>query len=172
MPASSDDLLKRLADLGLETQTFEHPPVFTVDEARDLRGVIPGGHTKNLFLRDRKGGLFLVVAEEDARIDLKTIHQIIGAQGRVSFGSADLLVEVWGVQPGSVTPFGAINDSAGRVKVVLDAAMMAHERLNFHPLINSRTTNISLADLLRFLEATGHEPLVARISVGPEPDLP
>ena len=172
MAATSDELLVRLKALGIETQTFEHPPVFTVAEARDLRGAISGGHTKNLFLKDRKGGLFLVVAEEDARIDLKTIHAAIGAQGRVSFGSAELLVEVWGVQPGSVTPFGAINDAAGRVKVVLDDAMMTHERLNFHPLINSRTTNISSADLLRFLRAADHEPLVTPVSGPAAANLP
>jgi Ala-tRNA(Pro) deacylase len=162
------DLLDFLDGLGIATRTFEHAPVFTVEEAQSLRGQIPGGHTKNLFLRDRKGRLFLLVALEDAVIDLKSIHVVIGAQGRVSFGAASTLEEVWGVQPGSVTPFGAINDREGRVTVVLDAGMLAHERLNFHPLINSRTTNISAVDLLRFLRATGHEPLVRHFSVSAE----
>ena len=160
MAVTSDELLAFFATEGFATTTIEHPPVFTVEEARSLRGEISGGHTKNLFLKDRKGQLFLLVALEDARIDLKSVHALIGANGKVSFGPADLLVEVWGVQPGSVTPFGAINDPAGRVTVVLEAEMISHERLNFHPLINTRTTSISSIDLLRFLRATGHDPLV------------
>ena len=91
------------------------------------------------------------------------MHEKIGAQGRVSFGSAELLAEVWGVAPGAVTPFGAINDGAGRVSVVLDAAMMRHERLNFHPLVNTRTTGLASADLVKFLRATGHEPLIVAL---------
>ena len=126
-----------------------------------LRGEIPGGHTKNLFLKDKKGKLFLLVLGEETEVDLKRVHEKIGGQGRVSFGSAELLEEVWGVRPGAVTPFGAINDRDGRVTVVLDAAMMAHERLNFHPLVNTRTTGLASPDLVRFLRATGHEPVVA-----------
>ena len=96
-------------------------------------------------------------------IDLKRVHETIGAQGRVSFGSAELLEEVWGVKPGAVTPFGAINDKTARVSVVLDEAMMRHERLNFHPLVNTRTTGLKSADLIKFLRATGHEPLVVAL---------
>ena len=114
-----------------------------------MRGQIPGGHTKNLFLRDKKHALFLVVAEEDAEIDLKGLHRLLGASGRFSFGSSDLLREVWGVEPGAVTPFGAINDTAGRVTVVLDAAMMEHATLNFHPLVNTMTTSIARDDLVK-----------------------
>ncbi len=164
MAVESDELLAFMDESGFQTATFEHAPVFTVEEARHLRGEISGGHTKNLFLKDRRGRPFLLVALEHAVIDLKSVHSTIGANGKVSFGSADLLEELWGVRPGSVTPFGAINDREGRVTVVLDAEMMSHERLNFHPLINSRTTSISSLDLLRFLRATGHEPLVAKIS--------
>lgn len=164
MPASPDDLLAYLADLGVETETVDHPPLFTVEDSRVLRGEIPGGHTKNLFVKDKKGRLFLLVVEEDAVVDLKRAHETIGAQGRVSFGSAELLEEVWGVRPGAVTPFGAINDKAGRVSVVLDEAMMGHERLNFHPLVNTRTTGLKSADLIKFLRATGHEPLVVALS--------
>jgi Ala-tRNA(Pro) deacylase len=91
------------------------------------------------------------------------VHEKIGAQGRVSFGSADLLEEVWGVRPGAVTPFGAINDKAAKVSVVLDEAMMRHERLNFHPLVNTRTTGLKSADLIKFLRATGHDPLVVAL---------
>jgi len=107
--------------------------------------------------------LFLLVLGEEAVVDLKRVHEKIGAQGRVSFGSAELLEEAWGVKPGAVTPFGAINDKGGRVQVVLDAALMRYERLNFHPLVNTRTTGLKSADLVKFLRATGHEPLIAAL---------
>jgi Ala-tRNA(Pro) deacylase len=138
--------------------------LFTVEDSKALRGKIVGGHTKNLFLKDRKGGLFLVVAEEDAVIDLKRLHERIGASGKVSFGSAELLVEVWGVKPGAVTPFGAINDRAGRVTVVLDETLMRHQVLNHHPLVNTSTTSIAPSDLVKFLAATGHQPRVVALS--------
>ncbi len=111
MTKTPDDLFAALDRLGIAHPTVKHPPLFTVEQSRELRGQIPGGHTKNLFLRDKKGALFLVVALEDAVIDLKGLHRVLGATGRFSFGSADLLREVWGVSPGSVTPFGAINDT-------------------------------------------------------------
>ena len=163
MPRSSEDLLAYLAELSIETATVEHPPLFTVEDSQALRGDIPGGHTKNLFVKDKKSRLFLLVLGEETPVDLKRVHEKIGAQGRVSFGSAELLTEVWGVAPGAVTPFGAINDEAGRVSVVLDAAMMRHERLNFHPLVNTRTTGLASADLVKFLRATGHEPLIVAL---------
>ena len=163
MPASPEELLAYLTHLGVETSTVEHPPLFTVEESQALRGQIPGGHAKNLFVKDKKGRLFLLVLGEETEIDLKRVHERIGGQGRVTFGSADLLEEVWGVRPGAVTPFGAINDSDGRVSVVLDEAMMTHERLNFHPLVNTRTTGLMSGDLLRFLRATGHEPVIVAL---------
>jgi Ala-tRNA(Pro) deacylase len=163
MPSSPDDLLAYLAALGIEATTVDHPPLHTVEDSRALRGHIPGGHTKNLFVKDKKGRLFLLVLGETTTIDLKRVHEKIGAQGRVSFGSGELLEEVWGVRPGAVTPFGAINDATGRVRVVLDEAMMRQERLNFHPLVNSRTTGLASADLVNFLRATGHEPLIVAL---------
>jgi Ala-tRNA(Pro) deacylase len=163
MPATPQDLLAFLDRLGISHATVSHPPLFTVTESQSLRGQIPGGHTKNLFLKDKPGALFLVVAEEDARIDLKSIHARIGSR-RVSFGSAELLQQHLGVLPGSVTPFAAINDTAASVSVVLDAAMMQHETLNFHPLINTMTTSIAARDLVVFLKATGHEPRILQVS--------
>jgi Ala-tRNA(Pro) deacylase len=159
-----DDLFAALDALGIEHATVKHPPLFTVEQSRQLRGQIPGGHTKNLFLRDKKGALFLVVALENAVIDLKGLHRFLGASGRFSFGSADLLREVWGVAPGSVTPFGAINDVAHRVTVVLDAPMMEQALLNYHPLVNTMTTAIGRDDLVRFLDWTGHPPRIERVS--------
>jgi Ala-tRNA(Pro) deacylase len=164
MPATPNDLFALLDRLGIAHRTVAHAPLFTVAQSRALRGQIPGGHTKNLFLRDKKGTLFLVVALEDAEIALKSLHRVLGAAGRFSFGSADLLRAALGVEPGAVTPFAAINDAEGRVAVVLDAAMMAHEALNFHPLQNDRTTSIAREGLVRFLRATGHEPRVVAMS--------
>ena len=164
MPKTPEQLFAALDALGIAHRSVQHPPLFTVEQSRSLRGQIPGGHTKNLFLRDKKHALYLVVALEDAEIDLKSLHRLLGASGRFSFGSADLLREVWGVEPGAVTPFGAINDPQGRVTVVLDAAMMEHATLNYHPLINTMTTAIARDDLVKFLESTGHMPRIERVS--------
>jgi Ala-tRNA(Pro) deacylase len=166
MPATRDDLMRRLAELGIATTTHEHEAFFTVAESRKGKGTIPGGHTKNLFLKDKKDRVFLVVAEADAAIDLKRIHEKIGASGRVTFGKPDLLADLLGVVPGSVTPFGLINDTAGRVSVVLDAPMLDHAVLNYHPLENTATTSIARDDLLAFIRATGHEPLIVAVSDG------
>ncbi|MDF2617360.1 MAG: YbaK/prolyl-tRNA synthetase associated region [Xanthobacteraceae bacterium] len=163
MPLTAQDLLARLAELGIETTTVEHPPLFTVEDSQALRGDIPGGHTKNLFLKDKKGNIFLVVVEEETRVDLKSLHQPLGAASRLSFGSAELLEEVLGVKPGAVTAFGPVNDTAGRVTVVLDEELMAHETINCHPLVNTATTAIRSADLIRFLRATGHEPRIMTV---------
>ena len=167
-PVSPEALLGRLDALGIAHRTYSHPPVFTVEEARSLRGKIVGGHTKNLFLRDKKGALYLVVAPEDAAIELKSLHRLLGASGRFSFGSPELLRETLGVEPGSVTPFAATNDKSGRVTVVLDAAMMVQPVLNFHPLSNTATTSIARDDLVKFLGATGHKPRIVPVSDGPE----
>ena len=167
MLTTPDQLFAYLDGLGIAHATVKHPPVFTVDQAARLRGQVAGGHTKNLFLRDKKYELYLVVALEDAEIELKSLHRLLGASGRFSFGSSDLLREVWGVEPGSVTPFGAINDKDGRVTVVLDAAMMEHETLNYHPLDNTMTTSIKREDLIKFLESTGHTPRIEPVSGRP-----
>jgi len=167
MPASPDRLYAYLDNLGIAHKTVTHPAVFSVEEARNLRGQVDGGHTKNLFLRDKKGAVFLVVTQEDAVIELRSLHRLLGASGRFSFGSPELMRELLGVEPGSVTPFAAINDTTGRVTVVLDAAMMAHPVLNFHPLVNTGTTTISREGLVKFLEATGHRPRIEAVSAPP-----
>jgi Ala-tRNA(Pro) deacylase len=166
-PATPEDLFALLDRLGIAHRTVSHPPLFTVEESRRLRGQIPGGHTKNLFLADKRGRVFLVSALEDAAIDLKGLHHRLGA-GRFSFGSPALMRELIGIEPGAVTPFALMNDAAARVAAVLDAAMMRRETLNFHPLVNTMTTAISREDLLRFLKAMGHDPRVLVVS-GPEP---
>ena len=164
MAATPDDLFALLARLGIETVTVEHPPLFSVEESRGLRGEIPGAHTKNLFLVDRKDRLFLVSADESTEIDLKRLHHRIGASGRLSFGKAEIMREALGITPGSVTPFAAMNDSEKRVSVVVDKALLAQDPLNFHPLVNTRTTRISAANLVRFLEAVDHAPLIVDVS--------
>ena len=169
MPATPADLFAALDRLGIAHTTVSHPPLFTVEQSQGLRGQIPGGHTKNLFLRDKKGALFLVTTLEDAVIELKSLHRRLGASGRFSFGSADLLLETLGIVPGAVTPFAAINDTAGRVTVVLDAGLMEHAVINCHPLANTMTTSIARADLVRFLESTGHSPRIAAVTGGEPP---
>ena len=164
MPATPEDLFALLDRLGIKTTTVEHPPLFSVEESRHLRGEIPGAHTKNLFLVDRKDRLFLLSAEESAAIDLKQLHHKIGASGRLSFGKAEVMRAALGVDPGSVTPFAVMNDGGNRVCVVIDRALRARDPLNFHPLVNTRTTRIAAADLLRFLEAVGHPPQIVSAS--------
>jgi Ala-tRNA(Pro) deacylase len=164
MPATPEQLFAYLDRLGIRHSTVQHPALFTVEQSQALRGQVPGAHTKNLFLKDKKGSLYLVTALEDAAIELKSLHNRIGAKGRFSFGSADQMRETLGVEPGSVTPFGAVNDTQGRVTVALDAALMTHDLINAHPLTNSMTTALAREDLLRFLRATGHEPLILPVS--------
>ena len=159
MPATSADLFARLDELGIVTTTHEHPPLHTVEESRRLRGTLPGGHCKNLYLRDKKKRNWLLVTLEDREVDLKAASALLGA-GRLSFGSADRLMEFLGVAPGSVTPFALINDPEQRVTVVLDAAMLKVDPLNYHPLVNTATTAIASDDLLTFIRAGGHEPLI------------
>jgi Ala-tRNA(Pro) deacylase len=165
MPATPADLFAFLESLGITHRTVEHPPVYTVEESRRLRGELPGGHTKNLFLKDKKGKLFLVVCRESIRADLKRIHEALGASGRVSFGSADLLREALGVEPGSVTVFGVFNDAGHRVTLAIDRGLLDFEEIHGHPLVNTMTTAIARADLMRFLEATGHPPLIVDVAV-------
>lgn len=157
LPTSPETLFARFEALGIATETRRHRPVFTVEEAQDVRDELPGGHSKNLFLRNKKGAMWLVTCFEDRRIDLKALGTALGS-GRVSFGSPDRLRQYLGVEPGAVTPFAVINDKAQQVRFVLDRGMLEVDPLNFHPLVNTMTTAIAPADLLRFLEAEGHAP--------------
>jgi len=163
MPATRQELFALFDELAIETNTIEHIPVFTVEDAQKVHGDIKGGHCKNLFCKDEKGVLWLIVALEDARIDLKAAKDRIESR-RLSFGRPELLMEILGVEPGSVTPFSLINDKANKTNVILDAAMMKLEQLNFHPLKNDATTTISSVDLIKFIKATGHEPKVVAVS--------
>lgn len=163
-PKTSDDLFAFLDSLGIEHKTEWHEPVFTVAESNALSAQMPGGHTKNLFVKDKKDQFFLLTVEEHAIVDLKTVHTIIGAASKVSFGKPEKLMEYLGVIPGSVTTLGAINDIDHSVKIIIDADLMKEDLINCHPLRNDATTAIKSADLLRFLEATGHSPLVLKVT--------
>jgi Ala-tRNA(Pro) deacylase len=156
---SPQQLFARLEQLGIAQRTVEHPAVFTVEEAKALRGDLPGHHIKNLFLRNKKEEMWLVVALEDRAIDLKRLGEVLGA-GRLSFGSAERLKRHLGVEPGSVTPLALINDASRSVQLVLDRGLVDGNGapVNVHPLVNTMTTAMAAADLLRFFEATGHEP--------------
>jgi Ala-tRNA(Pro) deacylase len=161
--ATPEELFKRLEALDIQTETITHPAVFTVDEARQHRPAAQNGaHIKNLFLRNKKKKMWLVVAREDLPIDLKALGAAIGA-GRVSFGSPDRLDQYLGVKPGSVTPFAVINDEQGVVEVVFDKAVFDEGLVHCHPLVNTMTTAIEGNDLLRFLRDTGHEPKLVDI---------
>jgi Ala-tRNA(Pro) deacylase len=145
--------------MGIEVTTHRHPPVATVEEARSVRGGLPGAHTKNLFLRDKKGGQWLVVALHDRAVDLLALAPKLSARGRLSFGSPERLMRSLAVRPGAVSPFGAINDLDRTVTVVLDRGLAAYEVWNAHPLKNTMTTAIRADDMLRFLNETGHPPV-------------
>ena len=156
-PATPAHLFDKLTDLGIETTTITHPAVYTVEESKAHRGDLPGAHTKNLFLRNKKGKMWLLICLEDRKIDIKLLGKTLGA-GKLSFGSADRLMEFLGVEPGSVSPFCAINDKDNQVKVVLDSHMMRMSPINAHPLTNTMTTAISPTDLVIFLQSIGHVP--------------
>jgi Ala-tRNA(Pro) deacylase len=156
-PASPQDLFARLEQLGIAFTTVEHPAAFTVEDLAPHVAHMPGVTVKNLFLCDAKKKMWLVVAPHDRRIDLKSLPDKLGG-ARMSFGSSDRLMRVLGVTPGSVTPFAVINDPTGQVQVILDAGMMEQDTLNAHPLINTMTTSLTPAALMKFIVACGHAP--------------
>ena len=156
-PLGSVELLTLFDTLGIDHHTVRHAPVYTVAESRELRAGFPGGHSKNLFLRNKKGHMWLVTCLEDRDIDLKALGERLGA-GRFSFASTERLMRYLGVSPGAVTPFGVINDHGAAVQLVLDEGLLEHDPLNFHPLDNAMTTAISADGLLRFLEYAEHPP--------------
>lgn len=156
---SPDDVFAFLDREGIDHATLRHEAVFRVEDGPHLKASLPGGHTKNLFLKDAKGRIWLITALDETKIDLKALPKAIGA-ARLSFGSAELLFEHLGVRPGSVSPFGLINDQQRRVTLVVDAALLAHEPLNFHPLTNTATTAVSREGFLAFLKALDITPVV------------
>ncbi|EFL88143.1 prolyl-tRNA synthetase associated domain-containing protein [Ahrensia sp. R2A130] len=169
-PAPVDEaaLLAYLDACGFDTITTRHEALFTVEQSQALRGELEGGHTKNLFLKDRKGNFFLLTAQEDSDVPLKILHKLIGGQGKFSFGSPDMMQELLGVTPGAVTAFGVINDREGKLRFAIDKRLLEHDKINCHPLTNEATTTIARDDLLAFAKATGHDPLIVDLDADPE----
>lgn len=163
-PSQRQRLMKRLTELGIQSQTTDHRPVFTVEESGELYEKIPGAHTKNLFLQDAKGQLFLIIAHHHTLVSLKRLPPVLGS-ARLSFGKAELLQEVLGVMPGSVTAFALMNDVAHRVRPVIDQTLMTFDVINLHPMENTATTSIAREDLLRFIRASGHSPQIATLTL-------
>jgi Ala-tRNA(Pro) deacylase len=159
VPITRIELFDRLQAMGIKTTTIEHDATFTVAESSVVDAAIPGAHTKNLFLKDDKGAMVLVVAKTSTKVDLKSLGKRIGA-GRFSFGKPELLLSALGVTPGAVTAFAIANDTAKKVELVFDSELMTHDSLNCHPLENTATTNIARDDILRFIRSTGHEPKI------------
>ena len=162
------DLMAFLDELGIAHATLDHPAVFRVGEGDEVKAALPGGHTKNLFLKDAKDRLWLISALGQTRIDLKRLPPVIGS-AKLSFGSAALLEETLGVTAGSVTAFALINDAARRVRFVLDAALAAADPVNFHPMVNTATTAVSQAGFRKFLAALGVEPQIIDFAAVGEP---
>jgi len=159
MRKTREQLFNRLGELGIETSTIEHDAVYTVEEAKAARGQLAGAHCKNLFLKDKKGAIWLIVCREDRPVDMKELRHKIGSN-HLSFGKPELLMDILGIEPGSVTPFALINDSEAQVNVILDADMMTDTVLNYHPLVNNATTSIKPDDLLSFIRSCGHDPAI------------
>ena len=155
--ASPSDVFETLNKLNILHKTYEHRALFTVEESKALRGNLPGGHCKNLFLRGKKNDMWLLVCREDLQVDLKLLGVTLGG-ARLSFGSSDRLMRYLGILPGSVSPFALINDTQQMVKVILDSGLMEFSLLNFHPLTNEKTTSITPNDLIKYIEACGHKP--------------
>jgi Ala-tRNA(Pro) deacylase len=170
MTATRQDFLAFLDRIGVAHATHDHAPVFTVAESEGIKAAMPGGHSKNLFLKDKRGRIYLLSALAETKIDLTALAHLFHA-GRFSFGSADLLMEALGVHPGSVTAFALMNDKLGRVTFLLDEALLAHDPVNFHPLTNEATTAVSPAGLMTFLDATGHRPIRVRFAPDGAPSL-
>lgn len=157
MPATPEDLFAFLDQQAIAHATVQHSATFTVEEGRHLKASMPGGHSKNLFMKDKDGTIVLISAWADSMLKLNQLHKLIGTR-RLSFASAELMFDCLGVQPGSVTAFALMNDKDQRVRFIIDAALMGFDTVNFHPLVNTATTAISREDLLRFADATGHPP--------------
>jgi Ala-tRNA(Pro) deacylase len=159
LPAGRAALLAFFDQIGVAHRTVDHPAVFTVAESHAIKADLPGGHAKNLYLKDKKGQLWLISALHDTAIDLKRLPRLIGSD-RLSFGAPELMAQTLGVTPGSVTAYALLNDRERRVRFVLDKALADCAIVNFHPMINTATTGLAQADFRRFLAAIGVEPQI------------
>ena len=157
-------LMAFLDEHAIPHETVEHPAFFTVEDGRAFKASMPGGHSKNLFLKDKKSNLCLVTAHSDTPIDLVQLGKMIGARGRFSFASADRMQAILGVSPGSVTPFALIHEGASAIStVIVDEALMAFDKVWFHPLVNTASTAVKPEDLLKFIKQLGIDPMVTAL---------
>ena len=154
---SEAKVYEALDSLGIPYTRHEHPPVFTVEQAERHWTDISGAHCKNLFLRNKKGNRhYLVILPSIKQADLRQLNARLN-EDRLSFGSAERLRKYLGLEPGSVSPFGLINDSRKAVSVIVDLDLRRAGRVNFHPNVNTVTVGIDMADFERFLAWTGNE---------------
>ena len=163
LPVSGEQLMDRMKGWGIAFDLYHHAPVFTVEESAPLKTNIPGTHCRNLFLRDKKERMFLVVAANETALDLKKLQKVLGCD-RLSFGSAERLWRYLGVRPGSVCPFAVINDTGNKVQIILDETMMGAAIVNYHPMENHMTVGLSPGALLQFMRACGHDPRVINLA--------
>ena len=154
------DLFARLEQLGIATTIVDYPAHKTVEEGKVLRGQMAGTFTKNLLLKDKKSRYYLLSVHEDRVLDLKTLPAQLGAKGHLSFASAERMVEMLGVAPGALTPMGLLNDDGGNVVAVIDASLMSHDQLNFHPLIQTKSMGLRPDELVAFVRSCGREPMI------------
>ena len=159
MPVTRQELFDYLDELNISHKTYDHSPIFTVEEGADIKAQMPGGHTKNLFLKDKAGRFFLICALGETPIRINKLHPVLGCK-RLSFGKPEPLLDLLGMTPGSVTLFSVLNDTDKQVTLIVDAALLNHDIVNFHPLLNDATTAISSADMIAFAKATGHNPII------------
>jgi Ala-tRNA(Pro) deacylase len=164
-PDSETALFETLDRLNVKLQKLEHKPVFTVAESDEIHHALPGIHTKNLFLKDEGGAFWLVTAPAEATIDVKTLRHKIGSK-RLSFGKPEAMAELLGIEPGSVTPLAVINDTDGKVTLVLDTALTSETMVNVHPLRNTATIGLSGSDLVRVAADLGHAPRIVDVAEG------
>jgi Ala-tRNA(Pro) deacylase len=153
-------LMARLAELGIKATTHRHPAVHTIEESQALRGDLPGVHIKNLFVRDKKRSFWLITVLEERQIDLKVLKDRLDASGNLSFASGEYLHDILGVEAGAVTPLAVMNDKECAVKAILDSAISNADLVNVHPLHNEATMALAPADLVRFMDACGHKPVL------------
>lgn len=158
-------LFARFAELGIAAPVVPYPAHATAEEGKALRGDLSGTFTKNLLLKDKKGRLFLIAFHEDRALDLKTLHTVIGATGRLGFAPAERMETLLGVSPGALTPLGVINDAEGLVTVVVDAVLFDAAQVNFHPLVQEESVGLALAELLAFIRSCGREPMLVDFDV-------
>lgn len=157
LAATAKQLLNALETLGVEHQTTTHEALYTVDQAKEVAYDEPGAHTKNLFLRNKKGRMFLLVVESDHRVDLRGLRDKLNVPGgQFAFASTERLGLYLGVVPGSVSPLAVYNDHECAVQVLIQRTLLEHEWIYLHPCRNTHSTRLRTHDLLEILNSWKH----------------